>query len=252
MGTVDNESPAPVETLNPNGRSPIVLVCEHASNYIPPEYDGLGLSPADLARHIAWDVGAADVTRALSERLDAPAFLGTHSRLLVDLNRPPGVAGSITERSEATDIPGNAGLSEVERERRVQRIFVPFQAAIAAHMTHRERAGRRSVVVSIHSFTPVYLGQSRSWHIGVLFDKGASLAQAIISGIRRNDPSCNVGANVPYGVSPDEDYALLVYGDNRNIPATLIEIRHDLIASREGADLWAGRLAEVLSEAISS
>jgi predicted N-formylglutamate amidohydrolase len=244
--------PEAVEILNPGGASPLVLVCEHASNYIPPQYHGLGLGSEDLARHIAWDIGAADVTHALSERLDAPAFLGTYSRLLVDLNRPPDVAGSMTVRSEATDIPGNASLSETERANRIQRIFVPFQSAIAAHMQHRERVARRSLIVCIHSFTPVYLGQSRPWHIGVLFDQGVSFAQAIISGIRRHHPSCQVDANVPYGVAPDADYALLVYGDYRGNPATLIEIRHDLIATRAGADLWAGRLAEVLTEAASA
>jgi predicted N-formylglutamate amidohydrolase len=241
--------PRAVETLNENGRSPIVLVCEHASNYIPLEYAGLGLDAAHLTRHIAWDIGAANLTRALSRRLDAPAFLGTYSRLLIDLNRPPDVPASMPVRSEATDIPGNHSLSRAERDRRVQLIFAPFQAALAAHMERRQRTGRASIIIAIHSFTPVYLGKARPWHIGVLFGKAANLAQAIIAGLQR-DPTLNVGANVPYSVSSEDDYAVLVYGDNLGNPAALIEMRHDLIPSLDTAEHWAERLAAVLSDAV--
>ena len=241
--------PRAVETLNENGHSPIVLVCEHASNYIPEEYAGLGLDGTDLARHIAWDIGAADLTRALSRRLDAPAFLGTYSRLLIDLNRPPDVPASMPVRSEATDIPGNRSVPPNERNRRTQLIFAPFQAAIANHMEQRRLAARDSILFAIHSFTPVYLGERRPWHIGVLFNKATKLSQAIIAGLRA-DPTLNVGANVPYSLSAAEDYAVLVYGDNLDNPAALIEMRHDLISSPEAAERWAERLAAVLSDAI--
>jgi predicted N-formylglutamate amidohydrolase len=249
--TAGTQWPQAVEILNEDGRSPIVLICEHASNYIPPEYAGLGLDHEELQRHIAWDIGAAQVTRSLSRRLDAPAFLGTYSRLLIDLNRPPHVSASVPVRSEATDIPGNHSLSAAERERRVRMIFTPFQAAVAAHMERRKLAGRDRILIAMHSFTPVYLGTTRPWHVGVLFGKAGDLAQAIISRLQR-EPELNVGGNVPYSVSADDDFALLEYGDNVGNPAVLIETRHDLIANTANADRWADRYATVLSDAVSS
>ena len=223
--------PAAVEVVNETGRSPIVLICEHASNYIPAEYGDLGLSAVELERHIAWDIGAANVTRALSQLLDAPAFLATYSRLLVDLNRPVHVPAAFPIRSEATDIPGNLALADAERDRRSRLIFTPFHERLSTHIDHRERTGQRSVLVAIHSFTPVYLGKARHWHAGVLFEKAAPFAHSIIRHLQ-SDAALNVGANVPYGVARDEDYALLVHGDDRDNLAVLIEIRNDLIAHR--------------------
>ncbi|MFC4311480.1 N-formylglutamate amidohydrolase [Steroidobacter flavus] len=237
--------PDAVEALNENGRSPFVLICEHASNHIPAEYKKLGLNDSDLARHIAWDIGAANVTRTLSKRLDASAFLSGYSRLLIDLNRPLHVADSIPLRSEATDITGNLSLDASERERRQRLMFHPFQDRLRAHLEQRTADGRRNVLVAVHSFTPVYLGQQRSWHAGVLFDKAANLGQALIAQLSR-DPLLNVGANVPYGVSADADYALVVHGDQLNNPAVLIEIRNDLISDPDGVEVWTRKLEEAL------
>lgn len=239
--------PEAVEVINEHGRSPIVLICEHASNYMPPEYHGLGLDAAELSRHIAWDIGAADVTRGLSRRLDAPAFLGTYSRLLIDLNRPLDAASSIPVRSEATQIGGNLGLGRAERERRVRQIFMPFHARIAAHIESRERTGRRSVIVAVHTFTRNYLDSTRPWDAGILFGQAHALAESVI-GRLRSDPKLNVAANVPYGVSAQDDYGLLVYGDFRGNPAVLVEIRNDLVATAAGADQWAQRLASALAQ----
>jgi predicted N-formylglutamate amidohydrolase len=248
MMSSDSAWPAPVEILAPQGLSPIVLLCEHASNYIPPEYEGLGVSAVDLQRHIAWDIGAAHVTRHLSRLLDASAFLGTYSRLMIDLNRPPGVRSSIVTRSEATDIPGNVSLPAAERERRERLIFHPHHAAIEAHLHERARMGRRTFIVAIHSFTPVFLGKAREWHTGILFEKGGSLAEATMALLRAQDQTLTVGANVPYRVSVEEDYGLLVHGDNIGNPAMLIEIRQDLIATQDAAQSWAARLAPILRE----
>jgi predicted N-formylglutamate amidohydrolase len=237
--------PDAVEALNEHGRSPFVLICEHASNHIPAEYHRLGLDDKELARHIAWDIGAAHVTRALSKRLDASAFLGGYSRLLIDLNRPLHVADSIPQRSEATDIPGNLSLSDAEKKRRQQLIFLPFQDRLRAHLEQRSADGRRNVLVAVHSFTPVYLGQQRAWHAGVLFEKASALGQALIAQLSR-DPLLNVGANVPYGVSADADYALVVHGDQLDNPAVLIEIRNDLIADPGGVETWTRKLEDAL------
>ena len=244
----DPEWPAAAEILHADGRSPIVLLCEHASNYIPPEYAGLGVSDADLQRHIAWDIGAARVARLLSSLLDATAFLGTYSRLVIDLNRPPGSRTSIVTRSEATDIPGNIAVSAAERERRERQIFAPHHAAIEAHLRARAGAGRKTILVAVHSFTPVFLGNARAWHVGILFEKAAAMAEATMARLRAADATLNVGGNVPYSVSVDEDYGLLVHGDNIGNPAMLIEIRQDLIATDSAAAEWAHRFAPILAD----
>lgn len=237
--------PDAVEVLNEGGRSPFVLICEHASNFIPAEYDKLGVADSELGRHIAWDIGAANVTRALSKRIDASAFLGSYSRLLIDLNRPLHVADSIPLRSEATDIPGNLSVDAAEKERRQRLMFHPFQNRLRAHLDGRKADGRRNVLVAVHSFTPVYHGQQRSWHAGVLFDKAEGLGRALIAQLSK-DPLLNVDANVPYGVSADADYALVVHGDQQDNPAVLLEIRNDLIADPDGVETWAGKLEQAL------
>ena len=235
--------PDPVEVMNADGPSDVLLLCEHASSHIPAEYDGLGVSPHDLTRHIAWDIGAAGVTRRLSARLGATAFLAGYSRLLIDLNRPLQAQSSIVQRSEDTDIPGNANLDDSERTRRTARIFRPFHDQVSALLDQRCRQGRPTRLVSVHSFTPVYRGVPRPWHAGVLFDKAKAFGQATVE--RLSAPGRLVAANVPYASSRDEDYAVPIHGDDRGIPAILIEIRNDLIADEKGQIAWADRLAEV-------
>ncbi|TPL85123.1 N-formylglutamate amidohydrolase [Mesorhizobium sp. B2-3-12] len=241
----EKDWPDAVEVLNEHGRSDIVLLCEHASNHMPTEYDQLGLDASHLQRHIAWDIGAAEVTRLLSARLDAAAFLSGYSRLLIDLNRPLGSPGSIPVLSEDTDIPGNAGIGAAERNRRAQIMFSPFHDRVAAFLDRRMAEARPTRIVTIHSFTPVFLGVARPWHAGVLHDHAADLAAAILSGLR-TDASLNVEANVPYVISRDADYAVPIHGDDRGIPAVLVEIRQDLLANRSGIEEWADRLVAAL------
>ena len=239
--------PVPVQALNPDGASDIVLLCEHASNHIPAEYAGLGLAPDALERHIAWDIGAAAVTRQLSVLLDAPAFLGTTSRLLIDLNRPLDAPSSIVTRSEATDIPGNLDLDRAERDHRARRIFRPFHTWVSHHLDRRQHAGRPVRLVSIHSFTPIFLGVERPWDGGVLFDRAQAFGTRVVNGLRQ--AGLNVEANVPYHTDRAEDFAVPVHGDDRNIPAILIEIRNDQIRDEAGIDAWATRLNDVLGQA---
>jgi predicted N-formylglutamate amidohydrolase len=245
--TAQNEKdwPEAVEVLNEHGRSDIVLLCEHASNHMPAEYGRLGLDASHLQRHIAWDIGAAEVTRLLSASLDAPAFLSGYSRLLIDLNRPLGTQGSIPMLSEDTDIPGNVGVDATERTRRAEIMFSPFHDRVATHLDRRVAEGRPTRIVTIHSFTPVFLGVARPWHAGVLHDHASDLAEAILSGLR-SDTALNVAANVPYVISRDADYAVPIHGDDRGIPAVLVEIRQDLLSTRSGIEEWADRLAAAL------
>jgi predicted N-formylglutamate amidohydrolase len=239
--------PAPVEVVNPTGTSSVVLLCPHASNYLPPQYATLGVPHSELQRHIAWDIGAASVTRSLATLLDAVAFLGTCSRLLIDLNRPVESASSIGTRSERTEIPANAGITAQERALRAARVFTPHHQAIAEHLAGRKAEGRRSVIVAIHSFTPTYDGVARVWHVGVLFVASKAFAQATIERLRANDASLSVAANVPYTVEPDTDYGVLVYGDHAGNPALEFELRQDLVASAQDQQRWARTLAGALA-----
>ncbi|MFN4090132.1 MAG: N-formylglutamate amidohydrolase [Alphaproteobacteria bacterium] len=244
-------APAAVTVVNEAGTSPVVLICEHASNHIPGAYAGLGLAPEHLVRHIAWDIGAAALARRLSALLDAPLFLSGYSRLLIDCNRPAGVPSSIPLRSEDTDIPGNLDLSAEEVARRTALCFTPFQEAIARHLDARTAAGRETEIVGVHSFTPVFLGERRRWHAGVLhgnaLNGGAdALARRLLDGLGR-EPDLVVGDNEPYAVGPTSDYTVPVHGIARGLPAALIEVRNDLICDEAGVETWARRLAGVLA-----
>jgi predicted N-formylglutamate amidohydrolase len=242
----DEDWPAPVDVINEEGRSEIVLICEHASHHMPAEYGDLGLPASELRRHIAWDIGAAEMARGLARRLDAACFLGTYSRLLVDLNRPLDSPSAMPVISENTPIPGNVGLSASERQRRIDRMFEPFHNRVAAYLDRRDLQGRTTRVVAIHSFTPVFLGVARPWHAGILFDRGRSFAEQVIARLAE-DTSVLIGANVPYVVDRQEDYAVPVHGDDRNYPAILVEVRQDLLATGKGIAEWADRLAAALT-----
>jgi predicted N-formylglutamate amidohydrolase len=236
--------PEAVEILNPDGRSPFVLTCEHASRHIPAAYQGLGLPVTEIARHIGWDIGAAEVTRRLSALLDAPAFLSGYSRLLIDLNRPLEADSSIPLRSESTDIPGNRDLDPKERALRANRMFHPFHAAVTAHLDERRRLGRPAKILAIHSFTPVFKGVERPWHAGVLFSHSRQWGAELVEKLGRD--GLNIAANQPYVIDRTEDYTIPIHGEDRGLPALLVEIRQDLIGDEAGAEAWAVRLAGVV------
>ena len=238
--------PDPVTLVNAGGASPFVLLCEHASNHIPARYASLGLPPAELERHIAWDIGAASLARRLSAQLDAPLFLAGVSRLLIDLNRPPGVPTSMPERSEDTPIPGNQRIGTAEREAREAVWFHPFHAAVAALLDRRQAQGRPAVVIGVHSFTPRFQDLDRPWHAGVLFGAAETFGRSLAAAIG-TDPALVVGENEPYRIEPGiHDYTVPVHGDARGLDAALIEVRQDLLADKAGIEAWALRLASAL------
>ena len=233
-----------VSVVNKGGTSPLLLVCEHASNHIPEGFAGLGLPPEELRRHIAWDIGAAALAGRLAALLDAPLILSGYSRLLIDCNRPPGVPSSIPLRSEATDIPGNQGLTAAQVAQRQNDYFWPFQRRLAQHLDARPTR----FVLGVHSFTPVFHGIPRPWQAGVLYGEATVFGAALIAGLRQ-DPALTVGDNEPYRIELAEDYTVPVHGDARGIPAALIEVRQDLLADPAGIEAWALRLAPVLAAA---
>ena len=239
--------PPAVETVNPEGRSPYVLLCEHASNHIPARYDGLGLDAGELQRHIAWDIGVAPIARQLSQALDAPLVLSGYSRLLIDCNRPAGVPTSIPDISETTAIPGNIGISSDERAYREATFYWPFQKEVTRILDRRQRDGVSTIVFGVHSFTPVFKDVARPWHAGILFRKAERLGHALVAALQ--EPGLNVVANEPYQIRDDGDYTVPVHGEARGLDAVLIEIRQDLIADRGGQMEWAERLVPALQTA---
>ncbi|AKT36747.1 N-formylglutamate amidohydrolase [Chondromyces crocatus] len=238
------DEPAPVEVVNEGGTSRYVLVCEHASNRLPRRVGDLGLTAAELERHIAWDLGAAQLARALGERLDAPLFMTNYSRLVIDCNRPRHSPTSIVEVSESTDIPGNVGLPEGERAARWRALFEPFRDAVTQHLDRRQAEGRPTAVIGVHSFTPVFLGIARRWQCAVLSLGAREFAQGLIERLREEVPE--VGDNEPYQPTLDGDHTVPYFGDARGLPAVLFEIRQDLLADSAGIAEWSERLARVL------
>jgi predicted N-formylglutamate amidohydrolase len=243
--------PPAVSVVNEGGASPIVLICEHASNFIPARYANLGLAPAELRRHIAWDIGAAAVARHIAAALDAVLILSGYSRLLIDCNRPLASPTSIPERSEATAIPGNKGLTAAERAERDALFFAPFRARVAAELEARLAARRPAVLIGMHSFTPVFLGVARPWHAGVLYARARRLASLLLAGLRADD-GLVIGENEPYRITTEGDFTVPVQGDARGIPTALFEVRQDLIADDAGAAAWGMRLARVLGQVAAS
>ncbi|MBK6962049.1 MAG: N-formylglutamate amidohydrolase [Gammaproteobacteria bacterium] len=241
--------PPAYRLCNPGGRAPWVITADHAGRAIPHALGSLGLSAADLDRHIAWDIGIAGLTEQLAERLDAFAIAQTYSRLVIDCNRAPGTPQSIVTESECTPIPGNAGVSAVEVETRAAAIFHPYHDRIRAELDARAASGRRTLLVALHSFTPVFLGMSRPWHCGVLYQRDARLGHLLLASARR-EPGLVVGDNQPYAVSDATDYGIPVHGEQRGIAHVELEIRQDLIADVAGQIAWAERIARWLEEAL--
>jgi predicted N-formylglutamate amidohydrolase len=230
------------------GQSPFLLTCDHAGALVPRSLQSLGLSDADLQRHIAWDIGAAAVASKLAARLDAWLIMQTWSRLVIDCNRPPGSAQSIATISEATRIPGNEAVSPDEALAREQAVFRPYHDRIRAELELREAQQRPTILVAMHSFTPCFLGQQRPWHAGLLCNRDRRLADALLPLLRADDDLV-VGDNEPYAASDSTDYTIPVYGEQRGLLHVGIELRQDLIATEAGQDEWAGRLALALSGA---
>ena len=241
--TAEDAPPFVVERAG--GTSPFLLICDHASNRIPPRLGTLGLSSDDLQRHIAWDIGAAGVTLKMSALFDACAILQNYSRLVIDCNRPIGVPTSIPILSEHTAIPGNEQVSADEAGQRANEIFWPYHRRIRTELDTRQAQGRPTILIAMHSFTPVFKGNARGMHVGVLYQRDDRLANRVLDELRR-DRDLIVGDNEPYSVSDATDYAIPVYGEQRGLPHVEMEIRQDLIADDAGQTAWALRMADVL------
>jgi len=242
------DEPSPVRVLHESGTSEFLLTADHAGRMIPRRLGTLGVPDSELDRHIAWDIGIAEVTEHLAAALDATAVLQVYSRLVIDCNRDPSVASSMPEVSETTPIPGNVGLTAADRAARVHAIFTPYHARIEALLDARAAARRRTVLVAMHSFTPVFKGEPREVQVGVLFNRDARLASALLAQLRA-EGDIVVGENAPYAVSDTSDYGVPVHGEKRGLAHVEIEIRQDLIADPPGQAAWAARFARLLPAA---
>ena len=212
---------------------------------MPKSLGTLGLPEAELTRHIAWDIGAEKVARLLSRLIDAPLLLQRYSRLAYDCNRPPESPDSIPEMSELTAIPGNRKLSAEDRLARAREIYRPFHDGVSALLDRRAAGGQHSLVVSIHSFTPVYKGKPRSVELGILHDRDTTLSSKLI----KSFPNVDARLNEPYGPKDGVLHTLNLHGFARGLQHAMIEIRNDLVATERGQDEWAQRLSVPLIQA---
>lgn len=243
------DEPAPVEILNPGAPSAYLLLCDHASNYVPRALGDLGLEAAALARHVAWDIGAAEVARRLAERLEATAILSGFSRLAADANRRPEDPNCMPAKSDDVEVPGNRGLTPAVRETRLAALHRPYHRAIATELERRLAEGQRPVLVSVHSFTPVMQGFVRPWEIGVLWNEDERLARPVIRALEQRGLA--VGDNEPYSGRDPHGYTLHHHAEPPGHPHVLFEIRQDLIDTHKGAVAWGDRLAPILAERLA-
>jgi predicted N-formylglutamate amidohydrolase len=244
-GSAGEEAFRPFVTIDGDLASGLLIICDHAANAVPAEYGDLGLPAAEFHRHIAYDPGAAAVTRMMASRLGAPAVLSTFSRLLIDANRGEDDPTLIMKLSDGAVVPGNAAVDGDERARRIRRFHAPYHAEIAATLAQMRATGVVPAIFSVHSFTPIWRGARRPWHAGVLWDKDPRFALPLIDALRE-DASLVVGDNEPYAGALKND-TLNRHATVAGLTHALIEVRQDLIADEAGVAAWSERLSAIVA-----
>lgn len=239
------DEPAPFELAAGGPRHPALLVCDHAAARIPAALGTLGLAPAKLADHIALDIGAAALTKALVQRLQVPAVLTAYSRLVVDCNRRLIDPSAFPEWSDGVEVPGNAGLGHAERELRAETLYWPYHHAVRDQLAALESLAPAPVLIAIHSFTPMMDGAPRPWQVGILWDKDPRVPVPLMEQLRQV-PDLHVGDNEPYSGKHPADFTVDHHAEAEGLPHVSIEVRQDLIITDEGVDRWAALLAEAL------
>lgn len=229
--------------------SGLLLIVDHASNAVPAEYAELGLPPAELERHIGYDIGAASLARELAARFRASAILTRYSRLVIDPNRGEDDPTLVMRLSDGAVVPGNVGVDGAEVERRLARFHRPYHAAVARVLDAMLASGTVPAILSVHSYTPVWKGTRRPWHAGVLWDRDPRLAVPLIASLSA-DGTLRIGDNEPYlgWLKNDTMYR---HATARGLAHALLEVRNDLIATPAGVLEWADRLERVLHELLT-
>jgi predicted N-formylglutamate amidohydrolase len=238
------DEPAPFEVYNEIGAAPVLLVCDHASRFIPRALANLGLSEAELCRHIAWDIGIAEVTKGLARRLDATAVLSHFSRLVVDPNRADEDHTLVPAVSDGVAIPGNRDVTPQVRAVRIAEFHAPYHAAVEQTLLAVMRRHKAPALVSMHSFTPVMDGRERPWHIGILWDHDGRLPVPFMEALRARGIA--VGDNEPYSGRDVQGYTLRRHAEAHGLLNVLIEVRQDLIDTHHGAVEWTATLGAAL------
>ena len=244
-----SEATAAYVLENPAAPGPFVVICEHASNAFPAPWGDLGLDAGAQRAHIAWDPGALGLARGLAGALGAPLIAGAASRLIYDLNRPPQSPGAMAAKSEIYSIPGNAALTPEARAARTEALYVPFHARLRALIAERLARGERPVLVTVHSFTPVYNGQHRAVEFGVIHDADPRLAQAVQAEAEARS-GLLTQLNAPYSAADEVTHTLALQATPMGLHNVMLEIRNDLIDSPEAEAAMAARLAPILRAAL--
>ncbi len=240
-----------VKVINSIGPGPVLLLCEHASNHIPNRYQGLGLDPDDANSHAAWDPGALDLATTLSLALDSPLIAGSISRLVYDCNRPPSAASAMPTTSERISVPGNRNLTPAMRAERVDTVYDPFCQAVAAVLKHRQAHGQLSILVTIHSFTPLFFDTRRAVEIGILHDSDARLADLMLAEKHRL-PHRHIERNAPYGPQDGVTHSLQLHGLQNGLANVMVEVRNDLLTSPARIQTITDEILTLLRPAISA
>lgn len=238
--------PHPVEIVPGDAARGLLLICEHASNHVPEDLAQLGLPEHEFSRHIAYDIGAAAVTRRLAALLGAPAILTRFSRLIIDPNRGALDPTLVMRLSDGAIVPGNARIDAAGKAERIARFYAPFDAAVDKAVAAAQETGRPPAIVTIHSFTPFWRTVPRPWHVGILWDRDDRLSVPLIAGLRADPADLTVGDNQPYGGGLPGD-TIDRHALARGLPNALVEIRQDLIAAEAGQAEWAERFARLLT-----
>ncbi len=240
------DEPPPFELIGGRDDPPVLIVCDHASRYIPRSLDDLGMDEAGLSTHLACDIGAGELTRRLAARLEANAVLACYSRLVVDCNRHLSDPTAYLTRGDGHIIPGNEGLGEAEKTERAEALYWPYHRAIESEIERLTRGDRVPAFISIHSFTPILDGQGRHWDVGILWDTDPRLPRPILE--RLHDiPGIAIGDNEPYSGRAPADFTVDFHAERGGLPHAAFEVRQDHLMSESGIELWTGRLYEILA-----
>ena len=240
----------PVEKIEGTLSNGLIILCDHASNYIPKEYELLGLVANELDCHIGYDIGVAALSKALASKLNVTAILTNYSRLLIDPNRGEDDLTLVMQISDGVVIPKNVNITSKEIEKRIRQYYRPYHDAITETIKQYQEIGVSPVLFSIHSFTPIWRGQSRPWHAGVLWDKDPRFALPLLNALNQ-DQSLVVGDNEPYSGALKND-TMYRHGTMNGLAHALLEIRQDLISMHSEIEIWVDRLVAILTEIMSN
>lgn len=243
--------PAPI-VKNATGKGGVVLICEHAGQLLPESLGSLGLDAEAMSTHIAWDIGAAGLSRALSKNLDAPLVMQRYSRLVFDCNRVIEAPDAIVEVSDDIEVPLNCGLSGADRQSRFDQVYTPFELAIKQVIDGCLQQGINPVIVCVHSFTPVFKGMKRSLDLGIIHDISDASFASHIHDLAQQSGQYSVALNQPYEARDGVTHTLALHGVRRNLSNVMFEVRNDLISNTQDQEQWAQRLGSLISGALES